>query len=534
MKTCSVFLVLLCVSTSAFGGHVLVFPGEYSHWLNIRTIVDELVRRNHSVTLLVADASPSVNYNNSLDAAKFNFLVYKVPFSRSEFHQLTENLVHFSMYEYHAASYLERFRKMHAWTQAFLGYGLKQCESMLRNKQLMATLRDAAFHAVLLDPMAMCGDLVADVLGLPLIISLRFSFGAVLERHCGHVPAPPSYVPPPPLPYSDRMSFTERLVSVLTYAFTSAVTKLVWSWTLDGFYSEIKGSPSTMCETLGRADIWLMRNFWDMETPRPTLPNFKHVGGLHCKPAAPLPEDLEAFVQSSGEAGVVVVTFGSMVTNLTSERAEVFAAAFGRLPQKVVWRYRGEPPKALSANTKLLKWIPQNDLLGHPKTRAFVTHGGANGLYEALFHAVPLVGIPLFGDQPDNLARLVRLGIAVSLDFNHLTSDQLTEALDTVITQGSYRASMRRLSRIHRDQPATPLDTAVYWVEFVMRHGGAHLRPASHHLNWFQYHSMDVAGALLLLLLAAAVLCRAGVRCLLRGCRRQRRPKRDCQTNNKI
>lgn len=40
-------------------------------------------------------------------------------------------------------------------------------------------------------------------------------------------------------------------------------------------------------------------------------------------------------MQSSGEAGVVLVTFGSMITNLTSERAEVMAAAFGRLPQKV-------------------------------------------------------------------------------------------------------------------------------------------------------------------------------------------------------
>lgn len=40
-------------------------------------------------------------------------------------------------------------------------------------------------------------------------------------------------------------------------------------------------------------------------------------------------------MQSSGEAGVVVATFGSMITNLTSERAEVIAAAFGRLPQKV-------------------------------------------------------------------------------------------------------------------------------------------------------------------------------------------------------
>lgn len=70
--------LLLLMSAPAFGGHVLVFPGEYSHWLNARTIMDELVRRNHSVTVLVADASPSVSYNNSRDAAKFNFLVFKV------------------------------------------------------------------------------------------------------------------------------------------------------------------------------------------------------------------------------------------------------------------------------------------------------------------------------------------------------------------------------------------------------------------------------------------------------------------------
>lgn len=99
-------------------------------------------------------------------------------------------------------------------------------------------------------------------------------------------------------------------------------------------------------------------------------------------------------MESSGEAGVIVVTFGSMVTNLSSEYAEVIAAAFGQMPQKVrlsptvdsarltyvdmmlvfalimlfcmqvIWRYSGPPPKTLSANTKLLKWIPQNDLLG--------------------------------------------------------------------------------------------------------------------------------------------------------------------------
>lgn len=46
-------------------------------------------------------------------------------------------------------------------------------------------------------------------------------------------------------------------------------------------------------------------------------------------------QDLEAFMQSSGDAGVVLVTFGSMVTNLAPDRANVIASALGRLPQKV-------------------------------------------------------------------------------------------------------------------------------------------------------------------------------------------------------
>lgn len=40
-------------------------------------------------------------------------------------------------------------------------------------------------------------------------------------------------------------------------------------------------------------------------------------------------------MQTSGDAGVVVVSFGSMVANLTMERADVIATALGRIPQKV-------------------------------------------------------------------------------------------------------------------------------------------------------------------------------------------------------
>lgn len=170
-----------------------------------------------------------------------NLLCPQVPFSRAEVHGLTEDFIHFSVYESQGLSLLQKIWKVNDWLRRSVHIGLQHCDSILKNEQLMTTLRDAAFDAVLLDPMVMCGDLVADVLDLPFIVSLRFSFGAVLERHCGHAPAPPSFVPPPPLPYSDRMTFTERLIAAVTYVSTSAMTELVWKLRLDNYYSEVKG-----------------------------------------------------------------------------------------------------------------------------------------------------------------------------------------------------------------------------------------------------------------------------------------------------
>jgi glucuronosyltransferase len=71
----------------------------------------------------------------------------------------------------------------------------------------------------------------------------------------------------------------------------------------------------------------------------------------------------------------------------------------------------------------------------------------------------------------------------------------------------SYKENAMRLSRIHHDQPMKPLDRAVFWIEYVMRNKGAkHLRPALHDLTWFQYHSLDVIGFLLVCVVAVVFI----------------------------
>ncbi|XP_044082138.1 UDP-glucuronosyltransferase 2B31-like isoform X5 [Neovison vison] len=376
-------LQLSCYFSSGSCGKVLVWPTEYSHWINIKTILDELVQRGHEVTVLTSSASILVNPNES-SAIKYEIFpasILKDDF-KNFFSKIVKNMIYVLYFDF--------------WFQA-----------------------------------------------------------------------------------------------------------LNWkSWNL--FYSQVLGRTTTLSELRGKAQIWLIRTYWDFEFPRPLLPNFEFVGGLHCKPAKPLPKEMEEFVQSSGENGIVVFTLGSMVTNLPEEKANVIASALAQIPQKVLWRFTGKKPDNLGPNTRLYDWIPQNDLLGHPKTKAFVTHGGTNGIYEAIHHGIPMVGIPLFADQPDNLAHMKAKGAAVSLDFHTLSSTDLLNALRMVINNPSYKENAMRLSRIHHDQPIKPLDRAVFWIEFVMRHKGAkHLRPASHDLTWFQYHSLDVIGFLLACVAAA-------------------------------
>lgn len=74
---------------------------------------------------------------------------------------------------------------------------------------------------------------------------------------------------------------------------------------------------------------------------------------------------------------------------------------------------------------------------GHPKTKAFVTHGGTNGIYEAIYHGVPMVGIPMFADQPDNLVHMKAKGAAVTVDLNFMTAKDLRDAINMVINDKS-------------------------------------------------------------------------------------------------
>lgn len=82
-----------------------------------------------------------------------------------------------------------------------------------------------------------------------------------------------------------------------------------------------------------------------------------------------------------------------------------------------------------------MKWLPQNDLLGHKNIKAFVSHVGHNSLYETAYHGVPVVAFPLFADQFFNARKVEYFSLGLQVDHNSFDSEQLLKKINKVITE---------------------------------------------------------------------------------------------------
>lgn len=83
------------------------------------------------------------------------------------------------------------------------------------NKEFTKRLQNSSFNVMVADPFIPCGELLAEILKIPLVYSLRFFPGSTYEKYSGGLPLPPSYVPPALSPFSDRMTFMERVQNVI-------------------------------------------------------------------------------------------------------------------------------------------------------------------------------------------------------------------------------------------------------------------------------------------------------------------------------
>ncbi|XP_063042968.1 UDP-glucuronosyltransferase 2A2-like [Engraulis encrasicolus] len=376
--------------------NILVVPVDGSHWINMQVILKELHSRGHNLTVIRSRTTFYIPENSSF------YTSIAVPGIEEEF-----NL---AFYEEMVTRHIE-FRR----TGRFLRTLKQQWElgklwsdgidamvgtmiAMFEDQEVMTMIRDTKFDMALVDPAMPTGVFLAHYFKLPIVYNVRWILMG--DSHFTFAPSPLSYIPVTGSELTDQMDLSERVLNMVVYLIQCWQFRFILESSYRPVLERYFPPGTDLVSMVLSTDLWLVRADFVFEFPRPTMPNVVYIAGFQCRPSKPLPDDLEAFVQSSGEHGIVIMSLGTLIAALPKELTEAVAMVFAELPQKVIWRYVGERPSTLGNNTLLVDWFPQNDLLGHPKTRVFVAHGGTNGVYESIYHGVPILGLPFLNVLP--------------------------------------------------------------------------------------------------------------------------------------
>jgi len=197
---------------------------------------------------------------------------------------------------------------------------------------------------------------------------------------------------------------------------------------------------------------------------------------------------------ASATKGAVFVSFGSSLKpdQMPKEKLEVFVDSFKRLDMAIIFKWDADIP-GLPSNVLLSSWVPQQDLLAHPNLKVFVTHGGLGSLVEAIYHKAVVVGIPLSNDQKPNMVRAERHGYATRLNWDTITADELVSSINRAVEDQEMKDNMERIHELYVDRKVKPLEEAVWWVEYVCRHGGASwFKSIGEGIPFLEYHHLDI------------------------------------------
>ncbi|XP_060805880.1 UDP-glucosyltransferase 2-like [Amyelois transitella] len=226
---------------------------------------------------------------------------------------------------------------------------------------------------------------------------------------------------------------------------------------------------------------------------------YKPIGGYHIDTVVkPLPDDLKNLLDNAKD-GLIYFSMGSNLKSkyLPASIKKDLLDLFGSLKQTVLWKFEEVLPN-LPSNVHIVHWAPQQSILAHPNCIFFISHGGLLSTTEAVHFGKPIIGIPVFGDQFNNVYRAVKKGFAKKVNLAYDMKDKLKAAIDDLLINKSYAEKAKELSLVYHDRPVHPAKEMVHWVEHVVKTRGApHLRSPALDVPLYQKLYLDLIALVL-------------------------------------
>ncbi|XP_013139727.1 PREDICTED: UDP-glucuronosyltransferase 3A1-like [Papilio polytes] len=224
-------------------------------------------------------------------------------------------------------------------------------------------------------------------------------------------------------------------------------------------------------------------------------PNYIPIGGYHITDNIdPLPSNLQQ-VADNARNGFIYFSMGSMLksSRIPDIIKKGLLDVFSKLKQTVIWKFEEDlldRPK----NVHIVSWAPQWSILAHPNCKLFITHGGLLSILETLHFGVPIIGVPMFGDQHMNINRVVEKGFGMRVDLNDDVVVNMEIAIKEILDNPRYTQKVKEYSFVYHDRATSPGKELTHWVSHVIRTKGAlHLRSQANMLPWYQKLYLDLA-----------------------------------------
>ncbi|XP_069102818.1 UDP-glucuronosyltransferase 2B31-like [Argopecten irradians] len=394
------------------------------------------------------------------------------------------------------------------------------CHNLLSDDSLLTKLDQGNFDLALIDNVVIsdCFTVLAYKLGIPYI-----QIGAAYNPGRARIPFMPSvHSAFNLLGFLDEMSFHQRIANTLFSVWTIFSPQPFFDDDLVKTYVPEKQLVSL--DVLHRRTSYHLIDLEHvLDFPKPSMPNMAFVGGLGTRKPTDLPSNLNVYMNSA-KNGVIVVSFGGIANRLPQARMGKLIGILKKTKNVTFVLKYGNETK-LDENILLMPWLPQNDLLAHVNCKAFITHCGNTGLYEALYHGVPMIGLPFMSDGLYNCRKMASKGFGISYDFCSFTESDLSNAIKGILNDSKYKDNIRKASKIFHSQQDTPSGRAAFWIDHVIQHGGEYLQTPATEISVIEYYLIDV---LLCIMLAQAVIILCCV-CVVKPCL-----KFCCRTKSKV
>jgi MGT family glycosyltransferase len=155
---------------------------------------------------------------------------------------------------------------------------------------------------------------------------------------------------------------------------------------------------------------------------------------------APAPRDSALDV----EPGTVVVSTTTTGKDEGWFRRVLEALAPMNVPVLATAASADDIPSGLPSRIRIERYIPHDTVF--PQARALVTHGGWGTVGRALVHGLPMLTIPIFGDQPLNAELVERAGHGRRLPLDKATPEAIRKELGALLADETVLARARRAS----------------------------------------------------------------------------------------